>query len=237
MKIDHHLPPTVAQYPISIPPLENGDRLSRAEFERRYHAMPELKKAELIEGVVYMPSPVRVRRHGKPHSHLLGWLFNYEAKTPGVESANSASARLDLDNEPQPDAILFISPENGGRIKISNDDYIEGGPEFVAEISASTVSIDRNLKLHVYRRNGVQEYLIWRVLDQQIDWFRLNDGEYQPMQPDASGILRSEVFPGLWLDVSNMLRGDLNQVLMALNAGIASAEHAAFVQRIGNRCT
>ena len=127
-----------------IPPLEAGDRLSRAEFERRYEAMPELKKAELIEGVVYMPSPVRLRRHGRPHFDLITWLGTYKAATPGVIGADNASARLDLDNEPQPDAVLFIDPAKGGQARISPDDYVEGAPELVAEVASSSVSYDLN---------------------------------------------------------------------------------------------
>src|SRR5271157_3592109 len=105
--------------PTPLPPLENGDRLTRAEFERRFDAMPHLKKAELLEGVVYMPSPVRLRHHGRPHAHVLGWLTVYEAATPGVVAADNTSARLDLDNEPQPDALLMIDPHHGVQARIS----------------------------------------------------------------------------------------------------------------------
>src|SRR3989442_5306630 len=115
--------------PEPIPPLEPGDRLSRSEFERRYEAMPQLKKAELIEGVVYMPSPVRFRRHSRPHADFITWLGFYRAHTPGVEAADNSTARLDLDNEPQPDAILLIDPAYGGQARISEDDYIESAPE------------------------------------------------------------------------------------------------------------
>ena len=115
-----------------LPPLENGDHLTRDEFERRYEAMPGLKKAELIEGVVYMPSPVRHRKHSRPHNHLSTWLGTFEAGTPGVEAGDNGSVRLDMDNEPQPDAFLIIVPECGGQARISDDDYIEGAPEFVA---------------------------------------------------------------------------------------------------------
>ena len=120
-----------------IPPLEPDDRLSRAEFERRYHAMPNLKKAELIEGVVYIPSPVRVRRHGGPHFDLITWLGTYKALTPGITGADNASVRLDLDNEPQPDVVLFIDPANGGQARITDEDYLDSAPELVAEIAAS----------------------------------------------------------------------------------------------------
>ena len=126
------------------PPLENGDRLTRAEFERRYEAMPHLKKAELIEGVVHMPSPTRHRRHGRPHGHLVTWLGVYEAATPGVEMSNNSTARLDLDNEPQPDALLLIDPARGGQARVSADDDIEAAPELVAEVAASSASIDLN---------------------------------------------------------------------------------------------
>ncbi|HEX5106236.1 MAG TPA: Uma2 family endonuclease, partial [Pirellulaceae bacterium] len=152
-----------------IPPLEPGDRLTRDEFERRYAAMPHLKKAELIEGVVYMPSPVRVYRHGKPHADVIGWMFVYRAATPGVDGGDNTTARLDLENEPQPDALLFVEPARGGQVKISEDDYIEGAPELVAEVASSSVSFDLNSKLHVYRRCGVKEYVVWRVLDKAID--------------------------------------------------------------------
>src|SRR5262245_19219151 len=109
----------------TLPPLENGDHLTRDEFERRYEAMPELKKAELIEGVVYMPSPVRYQKHSRPHGHLLTWLGTFEASTPGVGTGDNGSVRLDMDNEPQPAAFLIITPECGGQARISDDDYIE----------------------------------------------------------------------------------------------------------------
>jgi Uma2 family endonuclease len=211
-----------------IPPLEPGDRLSRTEFERRYRSMPELKRAELIEGVVYMPSPVRVRRHGRPHAHLVTWLGNYESATPGTVVADNASTRLDLDNEPQPDAVLLINPENGGQARIDADDYIEGAPELVAEVSSSTVSFDLNTKLTVYRRNGVREYIVWRVLEKEIDWFVLRDGEFVRLPLDESGVYRSGVFPGLWLDPAALVRGDTQSVQTTLHQGLASREHSEF---------
>ncbi len=110
----------------AIPPLENGDRLTREEFERRYDAMPDLKKAELIEGRVYVSSPVRQRQHGGPHSRLSGWLFTYEARTPGLELGDNSTVRLDVANEPQPDCLLFIQPEHGGQVVIDDEGYING---------------------------------------------------------------------------------------------------------------
>lgn len=214
-----------------VPPLEQGDRLSREEFERRYEAMPELKKAELIEGVVHMPSAVRWRRHGRPHAALIGWLTVYGANTPGVEIGDNSSIRLDLDNEPQPDATMLVDPRCGGQARITADDYIEEAPELVAEIAASTVSIDLNTKLAVYRRNGVREYIVWRVQDGAIDWFVLRGSQYQHL-PLTAGAYRSEVFPGLWLDPDALVRLELPKVFQVLQQGLAAPEHAAFVAQL-----
>jgi Uma2 family endonuclease len=215
-----------------IPALETGDRLSLAEFERRYDAMPRLKMAELIEGVVYVPSPVRIRRHGRPHAHLIHWLVSYESATQGVIAALNPSVRLDLDNEPQPDAVLFIDPARGGQAKVSADDYLEEAPELVAEVSSSTVSFDLNTKLNVYRRNGVREYIVWRVRDGAIDWFALKSRRFVPLPLDKTGLYRSKDFPGLWLDPSALVRGDPRALQAALQRGLASPEHASFVARL-----
>jgi len=197
-----------------LAPLESGDRLTRAEFGRRFDAMPHLKKAELIERVVYIPAPVR-HRHGEAHAHIAGWLGVYCAVTPGASLGDSATVRLDQDNVVQPDALLRLDEGLGGRSRISQDDYIEGAPELIAEVAASSVSYHLHDKLNVYRRNGVQEYVVWRVYDQAIDWFRWQEGRYAPLEPDAEGILRSQVFPGLRLDAAAMLSGDLARVLAA----------------------
>jgi Uma2 family endonuclease len=216
----------------AVAPLENGDRLTRAEFERRYDAMPQLKKAELIEGEVYMPSPVRYRQHGHPHSRLGNWLTSYETDTPGVEAGDNSSIRLDLDNEAQPDGFLIILPERGGRARISADDYIEGAPELVAEVSSSSVSYDLGKKLNVYRRSGVLEYIVWRVLDRQVDWFVNREGRFELLALPADGILRSTVFPGLWLDPAALVEGEKATVKRILEQGLSSPEHAEFVARL-----
>lgn len=217
---------------MTIPPLETGDRLSRPEFERRYTAHPEIKKAELIEGVVYMPSPVHFRSHGSPHSRIIAWLVVYAAATPGVEVGDNATVRLDLDNEVQPDALLRLQAELGGRSHIGADDFVEGPPELIAEIAASSASYDLHDKLRVYRRNGVQEYLVWQVFEQRLDWFVLEAGEYRPLPPDEAGILRSQVFPGLHLHALALLTGDMAQVLATLQQGLATEEHTSFVARL-----
>jgi Uma2 family endonuclease len=211
------------------PPLENGDRLTRAEFERRYDAMPNLKKAELIEGVVYVPSPLR---YDRPASMLETWLGVYSAATPGTESAGNTTVRLDLDNEVQPDVLLRLDSAHGGQSRISDDDYVEGAPELVIEVAASSASYDLHDKLRVCRRSQVQEYVVWRVLDRAVDWFRSREGTYEHLQPDEAGILRSEIFPGLWLAVPALFAGDLAAVLAELQRGLASPEHATFLERL-----
>lgn len=216
----------------SLPPLENGDRLARSEFERRYHAMPHLKKAELIEGIVYMASPLRFEPHAEPHGDLMGWLWTYKTATPGVRLGDNPTVRLDLDNEPQPDAVLLIDAAAGGRSRLSTDGYIEGAPELVVEIAASSVAIDLRDKKRAYRRNGVQEYIVWQVFDQQLSWFRLQDEEYIPLTTNTEGIICSQVFPGLWLAVSALLEGNMQDVLAVLQAGLNSAEHLAFMQTL-----
>ena len=223
-------PPT--PLPQQIPRLENGDRLTRDEFERRYAAMPHVNQAELLEGIVHMPSPVRIDQHGKPHAQIMTWLGHYWAHVPDVVVGDNSSIRLDLDNEPQPDAVMFIAPERGGRVRISDDGYVEGAPELVAEVAASSVSIDLHTKFRVYRRNQVGEYLVWRVLDQAIDWFSLRGGDYQRLAPDTDGCVQSQIFPGLWLDASAILRGDLASVLRTLDRGLASPACAEFAARL-----
>ena len=215
--------------PRTIPALENGDHLTRQEFERRYTAMPQLKKAELIEGVVYVASPLHFRSHGQPHADIIGWLAFYKAATPGVELADNATVRLDADNEPQPDALLRL--EQDGQSNISEDDYVEGAPELIVEIAASSATYDLHEKKVVYRRNQVQEYLVWQVYDQKLSWFCLNAGEYILLQPDANGFLCSQVFPGLWLNPSALLAGDLATVLAGLQQGLATPAHQTFVQQ------
>ncbi|XPM55797.2 MAG: Uma2 family endonuclease [Leptolyngbya sp. IPPAS B-1204] len=186
---------------LAIPPLENGDRLSRHEFEQRYNAMPNLKKAELIEGIVYMPVALHFKSHGQPHGWIMTWLGTYEAMTPNVDLAIEPTIRLDHDNAPQPDAVFLISEAAGGQSRLSDDDYLEAAPELIVEIAASSAAIDLYAKKQAYRRNNVQEYIVWQVLDQTLSWFYLENGEYFDLPVDADGIMRSRVFSGLCLAV------------------------------------
>jgi Uma2 family endonuclease len=176
--------------------------------------------------------PLRFRSHGQPHGWMIGWLFTYATATPNVLLGDNPTVRLDLDNEPQPDAVLLIDPAAGGQARLSDDDYIEGAPELIVEIAASSAAIDLHAKKQAYRRNGVQEYIVWQVLDQTLSWFVLEQGEYIELPMDAAGILRSRVFPGLWLASTELLAGNMQQVLAELQAGLQSPEHAKFIQRL-----
>ncbi|OYQ63836.1 hypothetical protein B9G53_14580 [Pseudanabaena sp. SR411] len=202
----------IANSPPTLTILENGDRLNRVEFERRYTAS-NIKKAELIEGLVYVASPLRFTPHAKPHSQIIGWLITYQSMMTDLEVGIEPTVRLDADNEPQPDAVLF---RLDGNAQVDEDGYITGSPELIVEIAASTVSYDLHAKKRAYERNGVKEYIVWRTLDQQIDWFVLENGQYVELALDAAGIIHSREFEGLRLNVSAILNGDISTVLKTL---------------------
>jgi len=232
-----NITPSVGQ---RLPPLQNGDRLNRVEFERRFDATPGLKNAELIEGIVHMPPPVSHADHSRPNASIITWMTYYCSSTPGTDSGTNGSLRLDLDNMPQPDAYLMIREKSGGQSQISSDGYVVGAPELVCEVAASTVSFDLHAKRNLYRRAGVREYIVWRTYDREIDYFILRDGDFArlaPVSTEPAVVYHSEVFPGLWLDASAMLRGDLKSVLDQLQQGSASPEHDAFVEQMTARST
>lgn len=230
--VESPIPQSQVSESMPTPQLEAGDCLTGEEFERRYAGMPNGKKAELIQGLVYMPSPVRNRRHGAPHALVLGWLVQYLAATPGVSVSDNSTLRLGPEDELQPDALLRRLPEYGGCCSEDENDFLAGPPELVVEIAASSVSYEMHVKREVYRRSGAAEYLVWRVEDGEIDWFILRDGAYQPIKPDVDGVLRSQAFPGLRLDPTALLAGDAAQLLAALHHGINSAEHSAFYSEL-----
>lgn len=211
--------------------LNDGDRLTRLEFERRYAAMPHVKKVELVEGVVYMASPVSFR-HAKPHGDVITWLGVFAAATAGVQLLDNASVRLDAENEVQPDALLRIEPAAGGQSRVTPDDYIEGAPELIVEVAYSSASYDVHDKLKVYRRNGVQEYVVWRVQDEAVDWLELKEGVYVQRPLDERGVIHSGVFPGLSLPVDKLLDGDLAGVLAELQHGLGAEAHRALVEKL-----
>ncbi len=216
---------------VSLLPLMNGDYLTGDEFERRAAAMPDDgTRWELIEGVVYMAPPV-TEDHARPHYLLTTWLGHYEAKTPGVAGASDATLRLGKKNRPQPDVALYVTPEAGGRVHRDPDRYLRGGAELVCEVAYSSTSIDLHGKKEAYRKAGCLEYLVFAVKSREVSWFALGDGEYCALDPER-GVLKSRVFPGLWLDVKALLARDIAKMLATLDRGLASREHAALVKKL-----
>jgi Uma2 family endonuclease len=207
--------------------LVNGDHLDQKTFHALYEAMPEDCRAELIGGVVYMASPMKVP-HGKMGPLVSAWLGEYQAATPGTEVLLGATAILGPSSEPEPDHCLRILPEYGGSSLTNDDDYLEGPPELIVEISHSTAAIDLHAKKDDYEAAGVKEYLVLALKSKQALWFQRRRGRFAPLRADADGVFRSRVFPGLWLDAAAILAFDRAATLAALRRGLASDEHSRF---------
>ena len=212
--------------------LKPGQRLTVKEFLRRWEAMPELKFAELIDGVVYMPSPL-TRKHGITDNHANTWLGTYAAFTPGCESGTQATWLM-LASAPQPDSYLWVLPEFGGQSS-TRGKYHSGAPELAMEICLSSEVYDVGVKKSLYQRAGVQEYVAVLLQEQEIRWHRWRKGAYQVRPIPVKGVIRSDVFPGLWLDVPAFLKGDRARVLATLQLGLQSIEHAEFVSALAQR--
>jgi Uma2 family endonuclease len=214
----------------SVPPLSAGDKLTRAEFLRRWEADPEIKKAELIGGMVYMPSPVSIE-HGDMDGEVGGWVYTYKVATPGTACGHNTTTFLQEDT-PQPGVNLRILPEYGGKSFVRKN-YLEGIPELLAEICRSSATYDLNVKLELYQAAKVPEYLTILLYEREVRWHILEGANYRILTPDADSLLRSQVFPGLWLDVNSLLAGNTHQVLVRLQEGLQSAEHERFVAELG----
>jgi Uma2 family endonuclease len=211
------------------PPLHNGDRLTQAEFHRRYEAYPEDVKFELVGGTVYMASPLR-RRHAWWHVRLSMLLGLYEMETPGVEALDNATTILGKTSEPQPDLALRILPEFGGQSVDTADDYVDGAPELLLEVAYSTQSIDLQRKKADYQAARVQEYVVLCIEEKELHWF--NFKSRRAIAADAQGICRSKAFAGLWIDGPALLGRQTARAVEVLRQGLASPEHAAFVKRL-----
>ena len=198
-----------------IPPLESGDVLTREEFERRWDLHPEIKKAELIDGQVFVELTVS-RRHARPHGRISDWGGTFVASRPELERLADATVRFADGTVAQPD--IQIRRVDGGTSTVSEDDCVDGPPELAAEVAVSSASYDLYMKKEAYRRNGVAEYLVWQVYERRLDWFALQDGQYVPLAPDADGVIESRVFPGLKLPVAALLAGEMETVLAAVRA-------------------
>jgi Uma2 family endonuclease len=218
-----------------VPELVPGALLSRNEFMRRWEAMPHVKRAELIRGVVYMPSPLS-REHGSTDLDVAAWLGVYKAATPGCEGLCNATWLMGEEDAPQPDTSLRILPEYGGQSRTEGL-YAAGAPEFLAEVCLSSTAYDLHAKLEVYEEAGVQEYLAVLMREREVRWHRLTGGRFEVLPAPADGVYRSATFPGLWLDTAALLGGDLARVLAVLNEGIKSPEHQQFVEQLAARRT
>jgi Uma2 family endonuclease len=214
-----------------LPPLEEGDHLDQATFHARYEAMAPGTRAELIGGIVRMPSPLKPP-HARMHTWVMGWVLDYEKATPGVESYDNGTAILNDEAEPQPDAYVIISPEHGGQMHYNIDEYLVGPPELIVEVASSSESIDLHAKRKDYEQAGVQEYVVIALRQPRVYWFALRGGQFEDLQPGTDGLMRSQVFPGLWLDAAALLHRDAGRMYEVLRQGIASPEHAAFVARL-----
>jgi Uma2 family endonuclease len=224
--VEEHVQP-LAQQPIE--PLAVGDKRSREEFLRLWEAHPNIKRAELLGGTVYMPSPLSVD-HGDTEFNTGGWLSAYSAHTPGTAGGHNTTSYI-LEETPQPDLNLRIRPEYGGGSWVE-DSYLAGRPELLTEICGSSAAYDLHQKLEIYQAAKIPEYLAILVFEREIRWHILVDNVYQRMAPDPDKIWRSRVFPGLWLDGAALLAGDVVQVLAKLNEGLRSPEHQAFVEKL-----
>jgi Uma2 family endonuclease len=224
-----HVPRVRRRAPLE---LHSGDKMSRAEFHRIYKDMPENFKAELIGGIVYVASPLKLG-HGEVSMALGTVLGTYVAHTPGVNAGDNVTVLLGGDSEPQPDLFLRILPEYGGQSRTNRDDYVEGPPELIVEVAYSSRAVDLHAKRADYARFSVLEYLVVSLKDDQIHWFDLRSNK--PLKPDSSGIIRAKTFPGLWLDTRSVFTRNLKKMLQVLNEGIASPEHAEFVKSLAAR--
>ncbi len=211
----------------SLPPLEPGDHLDQKTFHARYEAMAPGVRAELIEGTVYMPSPLK-SLHGRHHARLMFWLGAYQEATPGVDLYDNATVILGSDSEPQPDAALTLVDREESQTRVGDDGYLEGPPELVIEVASSTESYDLHSKKSAYERAGVKEYLVLALRQRKVLWFVSRHGRFEEQPVAADGLLRSEVFPGLWLDPEAALSADSRRLLDALRQGLTTPEHRAF---------
>lgn len=213
------------------PMLETGDNLTRDRFLRIWEQLPQIKRAELIGGIVYLPSP-QMKEHGTTARRVSGWLLVYETNTPGCEGGDNTTALIGED-VPQPDHYLALLAECGG--KSWGAKYVEGAPELIAEVSYSSVSMDLHQKLDLYQNARVQEYLVILLKKQEIRWHRLVKGKYRRILADAEGVYRSRIFPGLWLDGKALFQNDMAKVFATLQEGISSTEHQRFVAELEAR--
>jgi Uma2 family endonuclease len=177
-----------------------------------------------------MPGPVG-RAHGQAHVLAIVWLDRYAEATPGVEVLDNATMILGRKSEPQPDALLRILPECGGRTGTDRG-FVRGAPELIVEVAKATRYVDLGPKRDEYERAGVLEYVVRALDPDEVIWHVMREGRLAPVPTGADGLYRSEVFPGLWLDPVALLAGDRAGLRAALDPGLATVDHAGFVARL-----
>lgn len=222
----HDLQATLAR------PLEHGERLTRAEFERRYRPRPDIKKVELLEGVVHLKPATATQQYANHHAILKSWLEMYLVSTPGVRAAHNYRLRLDEQSEPQPDFCVWIEDICGGQTEILPDGFLQGVPELIIEVAPDSTSYELREKYHTYRRAGVQEYLVLQVQGQKSGWFAWSQGEYFPLFPNNKGVLQSQAFAGLWFAAAAFWQGEGTDLKAALRQGLITTQHADFVEQL-----
>jgi Uma2 family endonuclease len=208
-----------------------GEHLDQPTFHERYKAMPPETRAELVGGVVYMPSPMRLD-HGRESYFVAGWFDRYQRFTPGVEGTDGATVKLDPKGEPQPDLFLFILPEFGGQSGVDSEGYFTGAPELIVEVARSTRHYDLKQKKADYERAGVCEYVVVELDPNRVHWFIRSGKRFKKMRPGPDGIYRSKIFPGLWLDPESIFSRDRVRRDEVLEQGVQSPEHAAFAAKL-----
>jgi Uma2 family endonuclease len=212
--------------------LVEGQRLDQPTFHALYEAMPPGTRAELIDGVVCMPSPVGMA-HGVAHVPILVWLAYYKEKTPGVQVLDNATTILGWKSEPQPDALLRILPECGGRTR-NKGGYVHGAPELVVEVAKATRYVDLGPKLKDYQQAGVLEYIVQAMDPDEVLWFDQEQGVLAQRPIGGDGLYRSTAFPGLWLDPQALLTENFQRLRAVIDLGTATPEHADFVARLAS---
>ena len=114
----------------------------------------------------------------------------------------------------------------------TSDGSVAGPPELIVEVTASSVSYDLYEKKDLYAASGVAEYMVWLVYDRQVAWFQLRDGVYQELPVERNGCIKSQLFPGLWLDSKSLLTDQKAKIAATLRNGLASAEYASFAEKL-----
>ena len=213
------------------PLLYEGQRLDQPTFHAIYERMHEDFKAELIDGLVHLAMTVHCD-HGEFDAEMIGFLVIYGVETPGTRVRSNTTAKLGPRSEVQPDSVLLVLPEFGGRTRLEPPGIQIEAPELVVEISDSTLRRDLDAKKRVYEQAGALEYVVFDVPNRKFYWFVLREGKFEALPLDADGSYHSKAFPGLWIDEAAFVGNDGPATMAALRRGLASPDHGRFVEQL-----